>query len=176
VEPSSIAQDEEDEVSGKNTRGDQLGNMVVAQDEDGENIGAAASMEDHSERKGTEVAGVQAIVDMDDDTIKDKISSYFCKHMSERRPYDFVPSPFYEPHHQLTEVYEQQAFYRIRGYKVTSYHYMNRVKTAGFRSMSHMYSRWHQLCVVFDSFYGLRPVGISGGATIARTYWWFICL
>jgi hypothetical protein len=112
--------DEEDQVSGKNTRGDQLGNMVVAQDEDGENIGAA-SMEDHTERKGTEVKREQAIVDMDNDTIKDKIFFYMHMDMPEWwGPDDSVPFlPPYEPH-QLTEVYEQLAFYRIRGYKVSS--------------------------------------------------------
>jgi hypothetical protein len=81
VVSTGIAQDEEDEVSGKNTRGD-LGNMV-AQDEDGENIGAA-SME-------------QAIVDMDDDTIKDKIFFYMHKDMPEWGPDDSVRLPPYEP-------------------------------------------------------------------------------
>ncbi|TVU49136.1 hypothetical protein EJB05_00430, partial [Eragrostis curvula] len=112
-----IAQDEY-EHSGKKTICGDLGKMI-AHDEDGrysDKIGAPA-IEDHKQGRGGAGEHVQALLDMDDDTVLDNIS-YYLDQLKFDPPDDcgYFPLSPYEPQ-QLTEVYEQLALYRVRGYQ-----------------------------------------------------------
>lgn len=112
--------------------------MVARDDEEQhcDKIGAPA-IQDHKQGGGAE-GNVQALLDMDDDTISEKIS-YYLDQLEIDPPdnCDFLPLSPYDPQ-QLTEVYEQLALYRIRAYHVISYHHLNRVKIVQFCFLSHI--------------------------------------
>lgn len=101
-----------DEHSGKDLR------KMIAPDEDEQHpdkIGVPA-IEDLIQ--GKEGAGWRVLLDIDPDTVLEKTFHYFAKLRSDHPDDDCDYLPPYEPH-QLTEVYEQLAFYRIRGYQVS---------------------------------------------------------
>ncbi|KAK8450693.1 hypothetical protein SEVIR_6G075700v4 [Setaria viridis] len=77
------------------------------------------AIEEHKQEQGSARGDVQALLDMDDETIQEKIWCF-----SERLHLNFVDPEFcdygpeYEPE-QLRELYEQLALYRIRAYELT---------------------------------------------------------
>uniref|UniRef100_K3YIM1 Uncharacterized protein n=1 Tax=Setaria italica TaxID=4555 RepID=K3YIM1_SETIT len=77
------------------------------------------AIEEHKQEQGSARGDVQALLDMDDETIQEKI---LC--LSKRLSLKFVDPEFcgygpeYEPE-QLRELYEQLALYRIRAYELT---------------------------------------------------------
>lgn len=117
---------------------------MVAQDEDGQHLEtiSAHAVADHKPGIGRAGEHVQALLDMDDDAISEMIS-YYLDQVKLDPPNDCGCLPLL-PYgtQELTELYEQLALYRIRGYQVISHH-MNRVKTATLISQSYMLDKRH---------------------------------
>ncbi|RLN23869.1 uncharacterized protein C2845_PM07G21230 [Panicum miliaceum] len=110
-ECGKVAQDEDEDG-----QSDKKPCSAVENQQHSGKIGVHA-IEEHKQEQGSARGHVQALHDMDDETIANKIWC-FTKHLNfgspERRNY----GPEYESE-QLMELYEQLAFYRIRAYELT---------------------------------------------------------
>lgn len=109
-DPGKIAQDEdEDGYSDKKP-------LTVVEDEHSDKIGAYATDGDHKQEQGSARCNVQDLLNMDDETLSNKILHFskLLNIVSPVRDYTLVHND-----DQLIKLHEQLALYRIRAYELT---------------------------------------------------------
>lgn len=109
-DPGKIAQDEdEDGYSDKKP-------LTVVEDEHSDKIGAHATDDDHKQEQGRARGNVQDLLNMDDETLSNKVLHFrkLLNYVSPVRDYTLVHND-----DQLIELHEQLALYRIRAYEVS---------------------------------------------------------